>query len=190
MTTATRSTKRTTVIEPAQKVRRKPRVVIRPAYIEDVGQIHGLIDSHRREGHLLPRELDELTRHARRFLVAVRGKRVIACGELAPLSQSLAEIRSLVVDRNYRGFGVGRLLAEELRQRARRDLFDRLCAFTHQPAYFARLGFSIVPHVWLPEKIGTDCASCVLFRRCGQIAMLDDLEPFKEYRVQGVVAHA
>ena len=36
---------------------------------------------------------------------------------------------------------------------------------------FARLGFSMVPHAWLPEKIGLDCAGCALFRRCGQSAM-------------------
>ncbi len=177
--------------------RRKPQTkffsqqtVIRPARTDEAGQIHRLIESHLQEGHLLPRELDELKRHVGHFLVAVKGTRIIACGELAPLSHLLAEIRLLVVDRRHRGFGVGRRLAEELRQQARRDLFDRLCAFTHQPAYFARLGFSIVPHVWLPEKIGADCNSCALFRRCGQFAMLDDLEPLREHRVQGVMAHA
>lgn len=181
----------TTVIELPQRKRRKPQqTVIRPARAEEAQQIHRLIESHSQEGHLLPRELEELKRHVSRFLVAVKGERIIACGELAPLSHTLAEIRSLVVDRRHRGFNVGRRLAEELRQQARRDLFDRLCAFTHQPAYFARLGFSIVPHAWLPEKIGIDCNSCALFRRCGQVAMLDDLEPLREYRVQSVTAHA
>jgi amino-acid N-acetyltransferase len=181
----------TTVTELTTERRRKPRqVVIRPARNEDVRQIHRLIDSHLQEGRLLPRELGELKRHVDRFLVAVHRNRVVACGELAPLSHTLAEIRSLVVDRDHRGFGIGRRVAEELRQQARRELFDRICAFTHQPAYFARLGFSIVPHVWLPEKMGTDCRSCTLFRRCGQFAMLDDLEPVREYRVQGVTAHA
>ena len=34
-----------------------------------------------------------------------------------------------------------------------------------------RLGFSIVPHVWVPEKIAHDCTACSLFRRCGQYAV-------------------
>jgi hypothetical protein len=46
-----------------------------------------------------------------------------------------------------------------------------LCAFTHQPSHFVRLGFSIVPHVWVPEKIARDCVSCSLFRQCGQYAV-------------------
>lgn len=171
--------------------RRKPRTVsIRPARREEFPPLYRLITSHLREGHLLPRQPDELQRHAGRFLVAVDGDRIVACGELAPLSHALAEIRSLVVDRRYRGSGIGRRLVEELRQQARLDGFERLCAFTHQPAYFAHMGFSIVPHLWLPEKIGTNCSSCALFRRCGQFAMLDDLEPVRDNPSEHLALHA
>ncbi|HEY7441271.1 MAG TPA: GNAT family N-acetyltransferase [Vicinamibacterales bacterium] len=173
-----------------RKRRTARQVEIRPARAEEARHIHGLIGSHLADGHLLPRELDELKRHVGRFLVAVHRNRIVACGELAPLSHTLAEIRSLVVDRNHRGSGIGRHVAEALREEARRQCFDRLCAFTHQPAYFVHLGFSIVPHVWLPEKIGTDCSSCALFRRCGQFAMLDDLDPVRESRAQGLTANA
>ena len=44
------------------------------------------------------------------------------------------------------------------------------------PAYFSRMGFSIVPHLWLAEKVFADCVKCPLFRRCGQYAMLMDLD--------------
>jgi hypothetical protein len=33
----------------------------------------------------------------------------------------------------------------------------------------------MVPHVWLPEKIETDCHSCPHFRRCGQYAVQREL---------------
>ena len=29
-----------------------------------------------------------------------------------------------------------------------------------------------MPHLWVPEKIATDCLGCPLFRRCGQYAMM------------------
>jgi hypothetical protein len=38
--------------------------------------------------------------------------------------------------------------------------------------FFVQLGFSLVPHQWIPEKIRVDCASCALFRQCGQSAVL------------------
>ena len=89
-----------------------------------------------------------------RFVVAVDGRgAIIACGELAPLSSSLAEIRSLVVSEARRGEGLGRRVVDELRVRAQSAGYDDLCVFAHQPAYFAHMGFSIVPHTWLPEKI-------------------------------------
>jgi hypothetical protein len=38
------------------------------------------------------------------------------------------------------------------------------------------MGFSIVPHLWLPEKIFTDCVKCPQFRQCGQYAMIVPLD--------------
>ena len=151
---------------------------IRAAVRGDAKRIHELIASHLRDGHLLPRELAELTVHVDRFIVAVDGRgSIVGCGELAPLSQSLAEIRSLVVADRKRGRGIGRRIVGDLRRRAAASGYDELCVFAHVPAYFARMGFSIVPHTWLPEKISTDCRSCALFRQCGQFAMVADLEP-------------
>ena len=49
--------------------------------------------------------------------------------------------------------------------------YSTLCAFTHEPSHFVRLGFTIVPHVWMPEKIAHDCTGCALFRHCGQYAV-------------------
>jgi len=68
------------------------------------------------------------------------------------------------------------MIVEELRRRARREGFDKLCAFTHVPAYFIHMGFSIVPHSWLVEKIVTDCLKCPHFRTCGQYAMVVPLD--------------
>ena len=50
-----------------------------------------------------------------RFVVGVDGRgSIVACGELAPLSSSLAEIRSLVVSEKRRGQGLGRRVVDEL----------------------------------------------------------------------------
>ena len=159
------------------------KVTLRAATGKDARRIDELIAANLSEGHLLPRELSELMAHAERFVVAVDGRgSIVACAELAPLSHNLAEVRSLVVGARHRGTGVGRRLVDDLQYRARIAGYDVLCAFTHQPAYFARMGFSIVPHTWLPEKISADCQSCPMFRRCGQYAMLAPLEPLRQNR--------
>jgi N-acetylglutamate synthase-like GNAT family acetyltransferase len=151
-------------------------ITIRTASSSEADAIHELIDEHIAEGHLLPREFEEIRLHAHRFVVAVQDDQVLACAELAPLSRSVAEVRSFVVSREARSRGVGRSLVNELVRRATAAGFEKLCAFTHSPGYFVHLGFSIVPHAWLPEKIVTDCHACSQFRRCGQYAVVRVLE--------------
>jgi N-acetylglutamate synthase-like GNAT family acetyltransferase len=148
---------------------------LRAATSDDADAIHALIVTHLAEGHLLPRERNEIAIHAHRFVVAVRDDRVVACAELAPLSRDVSEVRSLVVSRDARSLGLGNAIIDELVDRATIAGFEKLCAFTHAPSYFVQLGFSIVPHVWLPEKIVTDCHACPHFRRCGQYAVLREL---------------
>jgi amino-acid N-acetyltransferase len=148
------------------------RITLRPAKDTEARTLHALITTNQQEGHLLPRALGELAAHAPRFVVAVRGRRIVGCAELAPLSAHVAEVRSLAVDAGERGKGVGTMIVDELRRRARREGFEKLCAFTHVPAYFIQMGFSIVPHTWLLEKLTTDCVHCPLFRTCGQYAMV------------------
>jgi amino-acid N-acetyltransferase len=151
--------------------------VVRMATPADAGHIHRLIATHATEGRLLPRTLSDVTEHVDRFLVATWRGRIVGCAELAPLGAAIAEVRSLAVSRQHRGQGVGRRLVNELRERARAQRFDQLCAFVHDPDYFVRLGFSVVSHASVPEKIETDCRLCPQFGRCSQHAMLIELVP-------------
>lgn len=146
-------------------------VTFRQASAADAAAVHRLISENLEIGHLLPRTLDDVVEHAPRFIVAEHGGAVIACAELAPLSATVAEVRSLVVDQHARGNQIGPRLVTELATAAVARGFATLCAFTHQPSHFVKMGFTIVPHMWVPEKIVHDCTSCPLFRRCGQYAV-------------------
>jgi amino-acid N-acetyltransferase len=146
-------------------------IQLRAGAAADAAAIHGLITANLSAGHLLPRTFEDIDSHVQRFVVAVAEEAVIGCGELAPLSGEVAEVRSLVVDEARRGQRTGVALVTALADRARELGYVTLCAFTHQPAHFIRLGFSIVPHVWVPEKIAHDCVGCSLFRHCGQYAV-------------------
>ena len=164
------------VLDPQSPIPDPESITIRTASTCDADAIYELIDEHLTEGHLLPRELGEILVHAHRFVVAVRAEEVLACAELAPLSHAVAEVRSMVVTREARGCGVGRRIVDQLVRRGSAAGFEKLCAFTHSPGYFVHLGFSIVPHAWLPEKIVTDCHACSQFRHCGQYAVVRSLD--------------
>ena len=147
-------------------------VELRGAEAPDVEQIYQLIANHVASDHLLPRTRAEIESRIARFVVGDADGVVVACAELAPLSAAVAEVRSLVVAEHVRGMGVGRLILDALVRHAVTNGHQRLCAFTHGPAYFIRLGFSIIPHLWVREKVFSDCVGCPLFRTCGQHAVV------------------
>jgi N-acetylglutamate synthase-like GNAT family acetyltransferase len=151
-------------------------MLVRRGAVEDARAIFNLVAEHREEGHLLPRPFEEIRRHASRFFVATVDGEIVGCAELAPLSTSVAEVRSLVIDGEFRSLGLGAQLVGRLEAQASADRYRTLCAFTHEPGFFVRHGFSIVPHVWVPEKIQTDCRTCPLFMKCGQYAVVLSLD--------------
>jgi amino-acid N-acetyltransferase len=149
------------------------QVELRVATPEDVEAIHSLVADHVASDHLLPRTREEIAARISRFVVGDADGAVVGCAE------------------QVRGMGVGRLILDALVHRAVSAGHRRLCAFTHGPAYFIRLGFSIVPHLWVREKVFTDCVGCPLFRSCGQHAVvlaLDDRQVRRTtLRLQGGV---
>lgn len=146
-------------------------VTLRVATPFDVAAIHALVAANLEAGHLLPRAIDEIQVHVARFVVAEREGLVVGCAELARLSPTVAEVRSLVVQESLRGQRIGSRLVGKLAASAGVAGYATLCAFTHDPSHFVKLGFTIVPHTWVPEKIAHDCTGCPLFRRCGQYAV-------------------
>lgn len=157
---------------PAPERAAQPHVELRAALRHDVDAIHRLIERHRDDGHLLPRTRDDITARVEQFVVAIADETVVGCAELVPLGNGVAEVRSLVVSDGLQGLGVGSALVSRLIETGREKRYERVCALTHAPGFFVRLGFSIVPHLTLPEKVFTDCVRCPLFRRCGQQAVV------------------
>ena len=151
-------------------------VAIRPALANDANRVYELIRDNVTTGHLLARSIDEVTRHVPRFFVATKNNKVVGCAELAHLSKTVTEVRSLVVDTEHRNIGIGGHLLSALVTQAVSLRVPRVCAFTHQARPFIHAGFSVVPHPWVPEKIAADCQECDLFRRCHQFAVVLDLK--------------
>ena len=67
-------------------------VVLRGAGPADVPVVHRLIAANLEAGHLLPRTVEDVARHAERFVVAEAEGEVVGCAELAPLSAQVAEV--------------------------------------------------------------------------------------------------
>jgi amino-acid N-acetyltransferase len=149
---------------------------VRPAAIGDVPEIHHLIEIYAASGNLLPRSMNELYRHLRDFFVVETDGRVAACGALEIFTESLGEVRSLVVDEAFKGQGLGKLLVQRLVEEASAIGLKRLMALTYVPGFFHKIGFVTVPKETLPEKVWSVCVKCYKYNHCDEIAVLLELK--------------
>lgn len=148
--------------------------VIRKARMSDVRAIHALLLKVAAEGLLLPRSLRQLYSHLRDFYVVDPndGSPILGCCALAIIWEGAGEIRSLVVDANARGKGLGRALTERCIEEARELGLGRVFALTYQVDFFESLGFIEVTKEALPQKVWSDCINCPRFPDCDEHAML------------------
>ena len=150
--------------------------IIRPAAIDDVPYLHHLIEIYAAQGNLLPRPMSELYRHLRDFFVIEVHGKVAACGALEIFTESLGEVRSLVVDDEFKGHGFGRMLVERIAAEARTIGLKRLMALTYVAPFFHKLGFTTVAKDTLPEKVWGICVKCYKYNNCDETAVLLELK--------------
>jgi amino-acid N-acetyltransferase len=150
--------------------------MVRPAEIHDVPEIHHLLEIYSAQGNLLPRTMNELYRHLRDFFVVEVNGKLAACGALEIFTESLGEVRSLVVDDAFKGRGFGRMLVQRIADEARTIGLKRLMALTYVAPFFHKLGFTTVPKDTLPEKVWSVCVKCYKFNNCDETAVVLELK--------------
>jgi amino-acid N-acetyltransferase len=119
-------------------------VTVRRARTTDVRAVRRLIDLYSRDGILLDKATVTLYEDIQEFWVAERDHdaAVVACGALHVMWEDLAEVRTLAVDPQMRGGGVGHLLLEKLLQTARWLGVRRIFCLTFEVEFFSRHGFT------------------------------------------------
>ena len=151
--------------------------MIRKAILDDVNAIHALLQFYNVKGELLARPLHKLYDHLRDFWVFEdpKQKKVVGCCALQFCWEDLAEIRSLAVDPDFTGHGIGTVLTERAIQEAVFFKIKDLFTLTYRPTFFKRFKFSTIDKSELPIKIWADCIGCVSFPNCDEIALLKKL---------------
>lgn len=155
----------------------KTDFVATAASLEDSSQIAELLLHYSKMGNLLPRAKDDIEKHIDNFYVIHNplDEKVIACGALEHFSDELAEIRSLVVNPDQHGKGLGRILVKRLIKLAKERKVTRLMALTYSAGFFEKLNFHIVDKSIFPEKIWGVCVNCYKFKNCDETAVLLNL---------------
>jgi argininosuccinate synthase len=102
--------------------------------------------------------------------------RVVGCGSLVPMNTALVELRSLAVDENVRGGGIGQKMVAALIAEARHRQFSTIFALTRAIRFFERCGFIRTPKENFPEKVWRDCVSCPMLASCDEVAVTIQLD--------------
>ncbi len=155
-------------------------IVVRKAAIRDIRPILALINSYAADGAMLSRTEFDMSEHIRDFSVAYEDDALMGCGALHFYTPTMAEIRSLAVNRELKGRGVGRAVVEALEEEARLNDLESIFAFTYVPEFFGKLGFQEIERGELPLKAWKDCLRCPKFQNCDEIAVLKRLKPLTE----------
>ncbi len=149
---------------------------VEKAKIQDVPQIHRLINYFADRDQMLARSLSEIYENIRDYFVVKQGEQVIACAALHVSWSDLAEIKSVAVAEDSQKQGSGTQLIEACLKEARELGIANVFCLTYQPGFFERFGLSQIDKMELPRKIWTECYRCPKFPNCDEIALICNLE--------------
>ncbi len=153
-----------------------PAYVVRKAVASDIPRLHALLAAYAANGEMLPRPLTELYEHLRDFFVAEANGQLIGAAGLQVFWADLGEVRTLVVDSDFRMGGVGRALVNACVGEAAALGIRRIFALTYRADFFKKLGFETVDKASLPHKVWTVCINCSKFPACDEEAVVLQLD--------------
>lgn len=139
----------------------------------DISSMQMLVKPQVDAGVILARSDDEIATNIRSYILALDDDKIIGFGALQIIAPDLAEIRSLIVDENYRAKKIGSKIVNALLDEAKELGLKRIFALTYAQGFFESLGFKMIEKNELPaQKIWSDCVRCKLFPICNEKALM------------------
>jgi len=146
------------------------------AKLNDIKAMQAMVLPEVMSGVILFRSDDEVATNIRSYILALDDDRVVGFVALHIHAPDLAEVRSLIVDSDYRGKKIGAALVKQTIKEAKELGIKQLFTLTYQKDFFEKLHFKEIPKESLPEhKIWADCVKCKHFPICDEIALI--IEP-------------
>ncbi|TDR81576.1 amino-acid N-acetyltransferase [Paludibacterium purpuratum] len=134
-------------------IARDPLVKLRPANIDDIGDLMALIRPLEEQNILVRRSREHLEMEIGRYTVLEHDNRIYGCVAMHPFHQEeTAELACLAVAQERRNSGFGELLLRHVEYQARTQGLASLFVLTTKTAHwFIERGFSEMPPSELPE---------------------------------------
>ncbi len=143
------------------------------ANINQAKKIQEIIGSAAKKDQVLERSLNYIYENIRDFWLYIENEKIIGCCSLHVIGwQSLAEVKSLVVQEEHQGKGAGTRLVWKALEEAKALGASKVFALTFAKEFFKKLGFRLIDKSSLPHKIWTECLNCKYFPDCKEEAVI------------------
>lgn len=135
-----------------------------------------LVKSEVESGKILLRTEDEMATTIRSYTIVEVDGNMAGFTALHIHSPRLAEVRSLVVSKDFRGLKLGQKLVDACISEAKEYKLEQVLSLTYEKGFFESCGFHEIEKENIPEhKIWADCIRCKHFPICEEVAMVYNL---------------
>jgi len=151
-------------------------IVYKKPTLLDIDAMQELVRPEVENGIILYRSNDEIAQNIRSYVIAKDKEKIVGFCALHIFSKQLAEIRSITIDKQYRGLGIGKHLVDFLVEEGKKLCVKSIFALTYEREFFLKIGFNEIDKEKLPEqKIWADCIKCKHFPICNEIAFIKQI---------------
>lgn len=148
----------------------------RKAVLGDIAAMQELVRPEVDTGVILMRSDNEIATNIRSYMLACDNSRLIGFLALHIHTPDLAEVRSLIVEKELRGHNVGTSLVMHALDEAVYLGLKEVLSLTYHQRFFEKMGFEEIPKESLPEhKIWADCIKCKHFPVCNEVSLIKKL---------------
>ena len=128
-------------------------ITFRKARMQDVENLHFLINEFAEKGLMLPRSRNTLYEALREIMIIEDDGKFAGTGSLHIIWEDLAEIRAVAIKPDFQGKRIGVQLVDELLKEAQTLGIIRVFALTYRVNFFQKCGFKVVTKEEMPHKV-------------------------------------
>lgn len=138
----------------------------------DIDSMQELVSEDVKNGNILQRDSNEMATTIRSYTAVKVKEELVGFIALHIHTQTLAEIRSIIVKNNFRSKGIAQLLIQKAIDEAKDLKLKKLLVLTYKKILFESFNFIEIPKESIPEtKIWADCIKCKHFPICDEVSL-------------------
>ena len=142
----------------------------------DIDEMQKLVYDDVENGNILDRNSNEMATTIRSYTAVKYDEQIVGFVAVHIHTTTLAEIRSIVVHKEFRGKSIAKFLIEKAILEAKSINLTKLLVLTYKKELFEYFGFEVIEKESLPDtKIWADCIKCKHFPICDEIALTLDI---------------